>query len=368
MATGINALDSTSSDSFEVSDNITEAASESREELVEEPAQDMAKEGGSWYDEEDGQEHLDVPAPENSEDDSSTEEVSAEQAEDADSTDGETSPQRMSIDVRRKNHEFNLDPNDETLRRTLRNGVRAQDIKADNDKLTAEMTELRTSVEDANEAQSVFQELTNLASEGDYDQIVKAVLGAKYQEYLETKIDDYMGYQNATPEERATMDAQRAAKQASYAERVKDKKIKELESRLESKASGAEEQKLHGYATASLRANAISADEIADADIRSRMNKRLWSSSWDAIKTLSKTREITPKLIEAVFKKESKLSRYGVSAATSSSIQEAVAKKKEVAATTAGNIATSNHPQSGKGPNLDGWNGKSAKDLLKFFK
>jgi hypothetical protein len=81
---------------------------------------------------------------------------------------------------------------------------------------------------------------------------------------------------------------------------------------------------------------------------------------------LGKTREITPKLIEAVFEREAKLSRFGVNKNSDTATKVSVEKKKEVAAATAGAIATSNHPkeQSGRGVS---WDGKDARDILKAF-
>ena len=366
MATNMNNLDSTSSDSFEVStENLGSAPLDATGEAPpEEPEVNLANEGDDWFDEDGVAMPADAPiAPETELDGSSSEDPVEEVIEDSQFD-------SMSIDVRRKQHEFKLDPTDENLRRTLRNGVRASDIKADNDKLKAEMTALQDSSGEAKEAQEVFAELNALASEGDYDRIVEAVLGEQYQKYIESKIEDYISYENASPEERLRMDHAKQSRMKSYEERAKEKRIKELEAQVQSRDTSVKEQEYYSSATNSLRTHELSADEVPDADARHSLNKRLWRSSWDVIKELSATRDITPKLIDAVFQRESKLSRYGINNNSTAATQDAVQKKRDVAAATAATMATSRHPKPAQKSNVDisKWDGKSAKGLLDLFR
>jgi len=275
----------------------------------------------------------------------------------------------VSIDIRGKQKEFKLDPKDEVLRRTLRNGERAAAIKAEAEKLKVEHKEMSGKLKDYSEAHEVLNEIRALGQEGEYSRIVKAVLGDKFEAFLESTIDEYESFKRASPEERRLMDMERSKKDATYADRIKDREIKRLREQLESESTQKEDGKVHGYATSALTSHKFKEDEIPDADIRHHLNKRTWNNAWDSLKKLSATRELTPDLINKVFEKEFKLMRYGQNKGSTQAKAQVIEEKKEKAATTAAAIATSNYPsQKTQGKDLSKWNGKNAHDLLKLFR
>jgi hypothetical protein len=280
----------------------------------------------------------------------------------------------VSIDVRGKQKTFKLDPNDEVLRRTLRNGERAASVKAENDKLKAERSDLDGKVKTFGEAHEVIQELKSLVSTGDtmdLERAVKAILGDdKFADLMRAQFDEYENYKSASPEERARMSAERRLKDTSYAERMKDREIQKLRNDIKSENEKRNDGVIHGYATTALGEHKFKESDIPDDDIRYRLNKRAWNNSWETIREVSATREITPALINKVFEREFNLLKHATKGNNAAAVSKSVEQKKAVAATTAAAVATSNYPkpaQSG-GVDISKWNGKSAKDLLNLFR
>jgi hypothetical protein len=299
-------------------------------------------------------------------------EAAATQNETGEGEDGQTSESQsevpsVSIDIRGKQKTFKLDPNDEVLRRTLRNGERAVHIKQEAEKLKVEHKAMSEQLENYRQAHDVFNEIQSLQKEGEYERIVRAVLGDKFDGFVEDLFGQYEAFKSATPQERALMERERSLKDKTYAERVKDREIQRLKEQLSKESTQKEDGRVHGYATAALTSHKLTEAEIPDADVRHNLNKRTWNNAWDTLKQLSATRELTPDLINKVFEREFKLIRYGQTKGTSQAASSAVENKKQVAATKAAAIATSNYPgnsQASAGKGLK-WNGKDAKDLLR---
>ena len=355
-------LDSSASDSFEVDIAAPEMASS--EELGSEASNDVTNideldngQGGFW-------DNSDVSN--SSERSAQTDEdlVSNENPIEQESADLVESA--MSIDINGKPVEFNLDPEDENLRRTLRNGVKAKKWKAELNSSKAEIKQMQESLAGAKEAQEVFNTMQEHMEDGNLDMIVQSLLGDQYKDYMNEKIEGFIKYQDASPEERNLMDQELKSKTLSNSERAKEKRIKELQDELDGNKESAQVSQLSGYATDALRKVEFSSEEIADKSLRHNLNKRLWKNSWDTIKDLDGKYEITSKLINKVFTREGKMLKSALGKQSNTVVHE---KKKVLAKQSAAAVATKNHPKRSSMPkSAANWNGKSVHDLLNLMK
>ena len=360
MAVNLDALDSTASESFTIDTDSSQLdlASNAPEENLDmvDDLEAPPSSGHSFFDDDEGQER--------------SNDLEADQEQDTEILDSseEKPGNRMSIDVNGKTKDFNLDPEDETTRRTLRKGVKYDKLRGSLDKYKSEATTFKEELEAAKPTLEVFQQIQEHISDGNLEYVAQAVLGDNYESFVESIVEEAFKYSEATPEERLLMDRDRETKSLSQKERAKEKQIKELQSKLDNQQFDIQAEKMQGYATDALRSSQFSADEVVDSSKRHSLNKKIWRNSWDTISELSeKGRDISPKLVKKVFERESKLLKEIVGDKLSS--PKAAEEKKKVAKQTAAATATQNYPSTQKKESkFNLGNIKSAHDLMKFLK
>jgi len=372
MTTKLNALDSSASDSFEIDLTPDQAATSPESTSIETgdtptPEDLSVPEGDDWFDEGGA-----TPEILEQEDPSISEEgESQEQEESSEESQAEAQFEKVSIDAFKKEHEFTLDPEDAMLRRTLRRGLKAPKFKEELDKVRAENTTLTTTIGEQKEGVEVWNEIREHMEAGQYERVFRAIAGEQFDEFLEGRINRRVEYMEADPVRRSEMDREDSDERVNFAHSQKDKRIKELEDRDVQRSEEAQLEKFMGYATPALEKVKFNSDEIEDGDVRNRLNKRLWRNAWDELDLLQEAgTPITPRVIHQTFTSESKLLKAGIKRAVKNKTKEVNTKQAEAAQEMAANIATSKYPAKKGSVNeaISDWNGKSAKDLLKFFK
>lgn len=365
MAINIDTLDATAADSF-APDLGAPSSAGSIDELntgipnVEDlPGSEHGSDG--FFDEDDV-----YGRPQQESDESLDGEATDEESDSTEQEANDSSLPKMTIDIEGKQVEFALDPEDETLRRTLRRGVKFDKLKEKFNIQKSEVAEYAKVAEDAKEAQEVFSAVQEHIADGNVDYAVRAFLGERYSEYMESQIEFAMRYADADPRERELMDKEREATGLSQKERQKDRELRKLKEQLELKEMDTQTEKYNSIAQSAYRKAEISADEVNNESKRYALNKRLWKNSWSTIEELQDGgRTITPKLMQKVFSHESKLLKSLLG--KSSGNPKVKEKKQEMAKQTAAAVATQNYP-SNKERNTNKHAGKSFRQLLDLLK
>ncbi len=371
MATKLNVIDSTAASSFEMGDiDLGNPASEVPSQPTEapEPLPEQFNEiSDDFFDQELAMENQSSEAP--------TSNSGEAEASDTPTPAEETSLAEVSIDAFKKEHKFKLDPSDADLRRTLRNGIKAPKIKAELDKALTELKHFQS--KDVQDKIQVWDELKDFASQGDYDRVFQAILGENYQQFLDKKISDKLEYEDADPIRRSEIDKERMKRDYDYKDRQREKQIKDMEAKAQESKDQATLDKWEGFAVPALQKFGFDETLIADADRRNSLNQKLWKLSWDDIEeNVDSFDQVSPGLVAKVFKRNAELMKYSTKVAAEAKVEQITTQKKEAAAKTAANIATSNYPKANVESGdvqrrVDAWaksGAKSAKDLLKFFK
>ena len=351
MSIKLGQLDSTSSDTFEV-DIGSEITSPERAPIAEPPPSNIVEEGDDW-----------------SAFTNPTEDVEDQTSSEAPSNQSEAQVAEVSVDAFKKEHKFKLDPADEELRRTLRRGLKAPKFKEELDKVRAENQKLASDMASAKEASEVWSEIQGHLESGNIEKVMRAVVGDKFDSFLQEKLERQIEYMNADPLRRAEMEREDADQRTSLIQSQKDKRIKELEAREQEIQEKAQIDKYVGYATPALEKTKFQVDEVEDADLRNKLNKRLWKNAWDELEVHMKSGQpLSPKLIHQTFAQEAKILKAGIKKAVSAKVESVTAKQEKLATTTAAALATSNYPSNKTEEAASKWNGRSAKDLLKMFR
>ena len=276
---------------------------------------------------------------------------SQEEAETSVSDEGEqTAAQEVSIDAFKKEHKFKLDPEDADLRRTLRRGIKAPKIKAELDKIQAELAEFQKP--EVAEKIQVWDELKEYAAEGEYDRVMQAILGDQYDEFLDRKVSERLEYEEADPARRAEMDLDKYKRQQSWKEKQWNKEKEAQAAQEQARQEAATLDKWESYGVPALEKFGFSDSEVVDEDRRFQLNQHLWESTWSAIENYAQGDEskITPALVQKAFKRKASLLKYGSTKPVEAQVEQALEKKKEEAASTAAGIATANYPKKTEAP------------------
>lgn len=350
----LGALDSTASDSFEVDVGSETTSPVPSVGVLPEvaPTPSIVEQGDEWFDEGgSAPEQGDVPV------------------EGDPNPVTETQSLEVSVDAFKKEHKFKLDPNDDELRRTLRRGLKAPKFKEELDKFRSENQKLQEQIKSGQEAAGIWGEIKENLESGNIEKVLRAVAGDKFDSFLEAKLGRQIEYMSADPLRRTEMEKEDATAQMSLIQTQKDKRIKELEAREVATKEEAQLEKYMSYATPALEKYKFAETEVADRDLRNKLNKRLWKSAWDELETYhTNGQPLSPSLVGKVFAQEAKILKAGIAKTVAAKVEATTQKQEAVATKTAAAIATSKYPTQPADNTGVKWNGRSAKDLLKLFR
>ena len=264
-----------------------------------------------------------------------------------------------------KNTKFNLKPDDPELLKTLQYGLQAKSWLEQRNSARNTLKAKEQEIVSLSEKAEVWNELRELAQLGQYDQIVRAVLGDKFEDYEATR----QRLENATPDERwehekKQLEAQRTLERNRLgrelqAERDKSNKQDEaaLEGRLHSMAT--REYSRHDFAKFGL-----------NEDLQHQLAEDLWEGSWNMVERYVESKGLTPKditqdMLSKAFERKYARLTAAFSQAGSAQASKILDEKKQEAKQQVRVATTERYPQSGSvDSSLKGWSG-SAKDLTK---
>ena len=153
------------------------------------------------------------------------------------------------LKVNGKEIEFDFS-NKELVKQELQKGLAAQQrlklakqIRQENEKLKAQLESLAPSKEAEN-----LKKARQLMEKGHHDAALRSIMGEEaYSAYLNSKIDEEVKYRNASPEERATIEARRQALARQLEDDERKAEIDRLRQELEAQRSSVTEQQYSGY-------------------------------------------------------------------------------------------------------------------------
>jgi hypothetical protein len=261
-------------------------------------------------------------------------------------------------------HKFKLDPNDEQLQKTLKMGLGAAKWQRERDEARRELAKLKPDATAATEKAQVWDELERLAKGGHRDRVARAVLGDEgYAELVKEIVRETIGYEQATPDERARMDQDRARKEREWQDNTHQRQKKSLEDKYQALEDKIETDRLRSLGTAALQRHDFTG-YVADKDVANAMNNKLWRLAWSDLEDMSdQGQDITPESIQRVFAANAKVLRAGQSKAVNEKVAKVIEDKKVAAKAKAQVVATERYPTSQ--PDTSSWDGRSAKSLLR---
>lgn len=261
---------------------------------------------------------------------------------------------------------YDLNPDNAELKRALEYAEGFRPMQAARDKAMQETKALKGQLAPLQEKAAVWDELQSLAQAGHTDRVVRAVLGDQaYAAFRKAVADEENGYASADPTERKALEARRAEREAQFAATQYDKKVKDLEAKLQAQEDRVETDRLRGVGQQALAKFSFN-DSVSDPELAEQLNNELWQSSWTRLEQLSdEGHDITPQLVSKVFAQKSKILRGGAAKVADNRVQQIVESKKQVAKQQAQVAATARYPSQAPAPKVDGWKGTSMTDLVR---
>lgn len=275
------------------------------------------------------------------------------------------------VEAFKRQFKFKLDKNDPNLRRTLRQGLKAEKIREKALSLQEELKKERASKKEISDKAAVFSELESAVTSEQYDRAVKALLGPeKYQKYLHSKVNEILDYEAADPARKAEIDRARYNNERAEVEERSRKEIEQLRARLEAHDMEVSRSNLRSMALSQLEKYDFEA-LVDDKSIAHGLREELWNSALTELEKRYGDSDdvgvITPQAMKEVFAQKAKLMMAGRNKAVSKQVDKVMHQKKEEAKKAAATVATKNYSS---GPSKEkelasgkGW--KTAKDLLK---
>lgn len=279
------------------------------------------------------------------------------QAESESTSPAPAAPAELEIKTANGSRKFVLTPDNAELRREL---TRAQGVPALQSKLDKTVAELGK----AKERAGVWDELQSLTEAGHDERVVRAVLGKNFDRFRKQLVDEELGLQNGDPDQQAAIKAARIQRDREFEQaqakreiEARDNKLREIEDR---------------EAEASLRTAGLAAAAafdvrkvIDDPDQAHALNKSLWRLAWQDLEDQAKDtgRAPTASEIRAAFEATHRVLVAGIKKATTKQVDKIIETKKQDAKTKVRAAATERYPTTA--PDTAGWDGKSAKDLLR---
>jgi hypothetical protein len=261
---------------------------------------------------------------------------------------------------------YDLNADNAELKRALEYAEGFRPMQAQRDKAMQETKALKAQLAAVSEKGSVWDELQSLAQAGHTDRVVRAVLGDQaYAQYRKLVKDEEVGYESADPAERLAIEKARTERESQYKATQYDKRVKELETKLQAQEDRVETDRLRGIGQQALAKFSFN-DAVPDAELAEALNNELWTSSWNRLESLAdEGHEITPQLVSKVFAQKSKVLRGGAAKVADTRVQQIVETKKQAAKQQAQVAATARYPSQAPASKVDGWNGASMTDLIR---
>jgi len=242
----------------------------------------------------------------------------------------------------------------------------AKQIRQENEKLKAKLESLAPSkeVED-------FKKARQLMEKGHHDAALRSIMGEEaYNKYLSSKVSEEVDYRNASPEERASIQAKRDAIVRQLEEDERKAEIENLRAELESQRASVTEQQYSGYLE-DARSTYDLGKWIDDGEMAGELNESLQLAANNEIVREQQLREraqelgeyapdVSSKEIRKIYHKHARrlLSFYKKSADVAAT--QKIEQQSQQAAQAAQLASQRNY--TNKSP-LDGWNG-SMEELL----
>lgn len=229
--------------------------------------------------------------------------------------------------------EFVLDPNNEDLITTLQYGVagkraftKAQKLVGEYKKKLADYEKKYTS--DVLDKAKSLDGIAALVEKGYTKQAVEALLGERYNDFVKNEVVGTVEYENASPDERAQMDRERARRDREWLEFQKNSKISELEQRLNDREEAIEQEKWHGLGTNLLQKYSMS--NYVDDPVRAeKLNNIMWKHVWNDMAEVDG--EWTPRKLELAFREISSVMRGNLNKTVKDRVTKTIANKKQQA-------------------------------------
>lgn len=269
-----------------------------------------------------------------------------------------------------KTAKFNLKADDPNLVKTLQLGMVAKTWKEERDKAKNDLKANAAEISSLKEKASVWDELREHAQLGQYDTIVRAVLGDKYEDYERQR----QHLEIATPDERWEHERKQLAAQAQL-ERNRYQRELEAERTANSKKDEvALERRLESMATREFTRHDFSKFGFND-DLQQQLSEDLWEGAWGMVNRYIEAKGLNPSdvsqdMLQRAF--ERKFARMTAAFKTAGETQtsQILEQKKQEARKQVAAAATERYPAQGNPESdaLKGWDGRSAKSLSRTFK
>jgi len=261
----------------------------------------------------------------------------------------------------------------ERVRQEVQKGLAAQQrlklakqIRQENERLKAQLESLAPS----KEAESL-KKARQLMEKGHHDAALRSIMGEEaYKSYLDSKIDEEVNYRNASPEERAQIEAKRQALARALEDDERKAEIDRLREELESQRSSVTEQQYSGFLQ-NARSTYDLGKWIDDGEMAGELNDSLQLAANNEIVREQQLREraqemgeyapdLSDKDIRKIYHKHARrlLSFYKKSSSVAAT--QKIEQQSQQAQAAAQAASTRNY--SNQNP-LQGWNG-SMEELL----
>jgi len=264
-----------------------------------------------------------------------------------------------------KNAKFNLKPDDPELVKTLQYGIQAEKWLKQRNEARNTLKAKEQEIAGLSEKAEVWNELRELAQLGQYDQIVRAVLGDKFDDYEATR----QRLENATPDERWEHEKKQLEAQRTLERNRLNRELQSERDKAAKQNEAALENRLHSMATREFARHDFAKYGLNE-DLQQQLSEDLWEGAWSMVdryieaKGLS-SKDITQDMLNKAFERKYARLTAAFSQAGSSQASKILDAKKQEAKQQVRAATTERYPQSGSvESNLKGWSG-SAKELTK---
>lgn len=273
-------------------------------------------------------------------------------------------PAKVKVRGNRGEQEFDLNPENEELKRTLSLGLGAGKWKQERDEARQEAARAKAELEALRSKSGRVDTVQALAQRGHYEQAVRKAIGDEaYQKFVQTMAQEFDDYTSGDPERRSAIERSRLERAQRYKDEEAEERVKAATSRLEALESKIESDRLHSVGTKALQTHDFRGF-VKDPDQAQALNQKLWRLAWSELEDSSEAGQpITDAMVAKVFADNAKVLQAGLTRQVEERVTKVVEQKKADAKAAAQVIATERYPKGA--PDLSGWDGRSSKDLLK---
>lgn len=264
---------------------------------------------------------------------------------------------------------FKLDPADQELQTALKMGLGFRPMQAERDAARKEAATERAGRQKAEADAKIWSEVQELSKLGHRSHIARAVLGDDgYEAFRKEILAEHQALASDDADERYAAKEAADRRNQDLAKYQYERKLKDLETRVEARDNEVNYNRLNSLGTAELRANDFRGF-VKDPDVANALNESLWQLAWADIETYADAHklnnaDVPPDVIRDTFARRAKILRGGQSQVVTERVAQVVEKRKEAAKRQVQAAATERYPTQ-QAAALDGWDGKSSKELLK---